>query len=67
MALDGQNPIQRWDCSQIENEEEESGQEGDQMAEQLEEMQHLDDIVEGRRIEGSSLKKDVIQKYLHWW
>ena len=33
--IGGQNPIQRWDCSQIETvEEEESWQEGDQMAEQ---------------------------------
>ena len=32
---EGQNPIQGWDCSQIENEEEEeSRQESDQMAEQ---------------------------------
>ena len=60
---EGQNPIQRWDCSQIENEEEEeSWQEGDQMAEQWEEEQHLEDIVERRRMEGSSLKLDVIQK-----
>ena len=59
----GQNPIQRWDCSQIENEEEEeSWQEGGQMAEQWEEEQHLEDIVERRRMEGSSLKFDVIQK-----
>ena len=57
----GQNPIQRWDCSQIENdEEEESWQEGGQMAEQWEEEQHLEDIVERRRMEGSSLKLDVI-------
>ena len=41
MALEGQNPKQRWDCSHIENEEEEEGwQEGDQMAEQWEEEQH---------------------------
>ena len=32
------------------------------MAEQLEEEQHLEDIVERRRMEGSSLKLDVIQK-----
>ena len=60
---EGQNPIQRWDCSQIENEEEEeSGQGGDQMAEQWEEEQHLDDIVESIGMEGSSLKLDVVQK-----
>ena len=67
---EGQNPIQRWDCSQLENEEEkESWQEGDQMAEQWAEEQHLEDIVERRRMEGSSLKLDVIQKAksLSWW
>ena len=57
MALKGQNPC----CSQIENEEEEGGG-GDQMAEQLEEEQHLEDIFVRRRMEGSSLKLDVIQK-----
>ena len=64
MALEGQNLIQRWDCSQIENEEEEeeSWQEGHQMAEQCEEEQHLENIVERRRMEGSSSKLDVIQK-----
>ena len=58
MALEGQNLC----CSQIENEEEESWQEGDQMTEQLEEEQHLEDIVVRRRMKGSSLKLDVIQK-----
>ena len=44
MAFERQNPIQRWDSSQIESEEEEeSWQEGDQMAGQWEEEQHLDD------------------------
>ena len=60
---EGQNTIQRWDCSLIENEEEEeSWQEGDQVAEQWEEGQHLQDIVERRRTEGSSLKLVVVQK-----
>ena len=60
---EGQNSIQRWDCSQIENEEgEESWQEGDQMAEQWEEEQQMEEIVERRRMEGSSLKLD-----LSWW
>ena len=46
---EGQHPKQSWDCSQIDNEEEEEGwQEGDQMAEQWEEEQHLEEIV-GRR------------------
>ena len=62
MPLEGQNTMQRWDCSQIENEEEESWLESDQMAEQWEEEQHLNDMVERRRMEGSSLKLDVIQK-----
>ena len=64
MAFERQNPIQRWDSSQIESEEEEeeSWQEGDQMARQCEEEQHLDDWIERRRMEGSSLKSDVMQK-----
>ena len=63
---EGQKPKQRWDCSQMENEEVlESWQEGDQMAEQREEEQHLEDLVERRRMEGSSLKLDVIQKVCH--
>ena len=67
--MEGQNSTQRWDCSQIENEEEEeSWQEGDQMTEQLEEKQHLEDIIEIRRIAGSSLKLDAMhKKYLSWW
>ena len=57
--------MQSWDCSQIENEEEEdSWQEGDQIAEQWEEEQHLEEIVERRRMEGSSLKLDAMQKVL---
>ena len=60
---EGQNPAQRWDCSQIQNEEEEeSWQEGDQMAKQWEEEQHLQDIIERRRMEESSFKLDVMQK-----
>ena len=53
------------DCSKIEHdeeEEEESWQEGDQIAEQWEEEQCLEDIVEIRRMEGSSLKLDVTRK-----
>ena len=62
MALEA-NPIQRLVCSQTANEEEEEGwQEGDQMAEQWEEEQHLEETVERRRIEGSSLKLDATQK-----
>ena len=55
--------MQRLDCSQIENEEEEeSWQEGDQVAEQWEEKQQSDGIVERRRTEGSSSKLDDMQK-----
>ena len=54
-------PYKRWDCSKIENEEEEeSWQEGDQMAEHWEEVQQLEEVVvRRRRMEGSSLKLDV--------
>ena len=59
----GLNPMQSWDCSQIENEEEEeSWQERDQKAEQWKEEQHLEDIVERRRREGSSLKLGAMQE-----
>ena len=55
--------MQSWDCSQVESEDEEdSWQEGDQMAEQWEEEQRLEDVVERRRMEGSSLKLDAMQK-----
>ena len=48
IAFERQNPKQRWDSSQIENEaeEQESWQEGDHMAGQWEEEQHLDDLIE---------------------
>ena len=62
MVLEGQNTIQRWDCSQIGTEEEEESWQGsDHMAEHWEEEQHLEDIIE-IRMEGSSLKLDVIEK-----
>ena len=49
--------VRRWDCSQIENEEdEESWREGDQMAAQWEEEQSMEEIMERRRIEGETLK-----------
>ena len=50
--------MQNWFCV----EEEESWQECDRMAGQWEDEQHLDDLIERRRIEGSSLKLDVMQK-----
>ena len=46
MAFERQNPIRRWDCLQIEIEEEESWQEGDRLAGQLEVEQHLDDLTD---------------------
>ena len=51
----------------VNEEKEESWQEGDQMAEKWEEEQHLEDIFERKRVEGSSLKLDVFQKSLSWW
>ena len=61
--IGGQDLMQRWDCTQIENEEEEERwQEGDPMAEPWGEKQQLEGIVEGRRIEGSSLTLDAMRK-----
>ena len=54
--------MQRWNCSQIEKEEEESWQEGDQMAGQWEEEQHLEELVEIGRLDGSFLKLEVMRK-----
>ena len=55
--------MRSWDCSQIENEEEEEGwQENEKMAEQWEEEQHLEETVERRRMEGNSSKLDVLQQ-----
>ena len=51
-GLKGKTQLQRWDCSQTENEEEEeSWQEGAPTAEQWEVEQILEDIVETRRME----------------
>ena len=51
------------DCSRVENEEgEESWREGDQIAAQWDKEQKVEEIVERRRIEGSSLKVEVMQK-----
>ena len=62
----GQSVKQNWDCSQVENEEEEEDedwQEGDQM-----EMHWADEkweeILERRRAEGGSLQAEVLQKVL---
>ena len=59
----GQSFMRSWDCSQIENEEEEeSWQEGVQMAAQWDEEQKLEEILERRRMEGRSLQWEVMQK-----
>ena len=55
--------MQSWDCSQVgSDDEEESWQEGEQIAEQWEEEQRLEYVVERRRMEGSSLQLDAMQK-----
>ena len=59
----GPDLMRSWDCSQIENEEEEeSWQERDRMAAQWEEEQTLEGIMERRRMEGSSLNLAAMQK-----
>ena len=61
----GQRVMQNWDCSHIENEEEEEEedwQEGDQMAAPWDEEQKLEEILERRKMEGSSLQLEVMQK-----
>ena len=63
----GQSVKQSWDCSQIENEEEEEEedwQKEDQMEVQWAEDEKLEEILERRRREGSSLKAEVMQKVL---
>ena len=57
----GHTLMRSWDCSQMVNEEEEERwREGDQMAAQWEEEQKLEEIVERRGSEGSSLKLEVM-------
>ena len=61
----GQSVKQSWDCSQIENEEEdevEDWQKEDQMVRQWAEDEKLEDALERRRMEGNSLHADVMQK-----
>ena len=58
-----QSFMRSWDCSQIENEEEqESWRERDRMAAQWDEEQQLKEILEQRRMEGSSLQLEVMRK-----
>ena len=59
----GQSFMRSWDCAQIENEEEEeSWRERDQMAAQWDDEQQLEEILERRWMEGSSLQLEVMQK-----
>ena len=63
----GQRVKQNWDCSKVGNEEEEEEEEDDcqkedQMAVQWEEEQKLEEILERRRMEGSSLQVEVMEK-----
>ena len=53
----GQSLLRSWDYSQIENEEEEeSWQKKDQMAAQWDDERKLEEILERRRMEGSSVQ-----------
>ena len=61
----GQSVKQNWDSSQIENEEEEEEEDWekkDQMEVHWAEDEKLEEILEQRRREGSSLKAEVMQK-----
>ena len=59
----GESAMRRWDCSQIENEaEDESWRQGDQMEVHWDEEQRLEEILERRRMEGSPLQLEVMQK-----
>ena len=60
----GQSVKQNWDCSQIANEEEEGEedwQKENHMEVQWAEDEKLEEILERRRMEGSSLQADVMQ------
>ena len=57
----GQSFMRSWDCSQIENEEE-SWRGRDHMAAQRDEERTLEEMLEQRRLEGSSLQLEVVRK-----
>ena len=60
----GQRVKQSWDCSQIDNEEEEEEddwQKEDQMGRQWDEDEKLEEFLERRRMEGSSLQVEVMK------
>ena len=60
-----QSFMRSWDCSQIENEEEEeSWGEGDHTAAQWDEEQNMEEILERRWMEGSPVQLEVMQKTL---
>ena len=63
----GQSFMRSWDCSQMENEEEEeSWREGDHMAAQWDEEQKLGEIFERRSMEGSSVQmQNVPELFVH--
>ena len=59
----GRSDMRSWDCSQIEEEEEEvSWREEDQMAAQWVEEQKMEEILERRRMEGCSWQLEIMQK-----
>ena len=61
----GQSVQQNWDSSQNENEEEEEEddwQKGSQMGMQWDEGEKLEETLEQRRMEGSSLQAEVMKK-----
>ena len=61
--LVGQSGMRCRECSHIENEvEDESWREGDQMAAQWDEGQRQEEKLERRRMEGSPLQLEVMQK-----
>ena len=60
-----QSFMRSWDCSRIEDEEEEeTWREGDQMAAQWDGEQKLEDILERRRMEGSTVQSEIMQNAL---
>ena len=59
----GQSFMRSWDCSQIENEEEEEcWQERDQMAAQWDEEQKLEEILEQRGMDGCPAQFEVMRR-----
>ena len=62
----GQSVKQNWDCSQIENEEEEDWQKENQMEVQWAEDEKLEETLERRRMGGGSLQEKSYKMYLNW-